>query len=207
MSSIWRILGWSALFWLTGAIVFGGDCRDNQRLRASFQEKPFIQVSFRQVTYSDVFAAVDTTEGRLWAGRNGRFRLLLPGQAIVSDGILYWSYSEENRQALVDSVCHLGDWNPITLLYDPERVYRCQSQVSGQATISFAMVANDTLTKPRELTLEAALADFTPRKLTYADDNGSRVEVIIRSFGRKEILPDSLFEFHPASGVEVIQMP
>lgn len=182
-------------------------CPDIESLRANYQGLGYISLDFVQLVYSDVFKTVDTIPGSVSAGGEGRFRLSMPERLLVSNGILYWSYSEENQQALVDSVAKIGSWDPLTLLYDPEKVYECRNEKTAGDTIKFDMAAVDSATEPSKFTLFVRKGTFVPEKLVYFDENDSRIEVLIRHFSRLSHLPDSLFEFHPAPGVEVIDMP
>lgn len=182
-------------------------CPAMKDFRQRLHAKPFITLAFNQLTHSDVFETVDTLSGKLWTGGGGRFRLATPNQVMVSNGTLLWSYSVENRQVLVDSIETLGRWDPLTLLYDPDAVYRCRLQRENNGTLEFDMAAVDTLTVPARFTLQISSRGHLPEKLTYRDDNGSLIEVAIADFTGKDRLPDSLFEFHPPPGVEVIRMP
>ncbi len=190
-------------------VVFAGEgsCPEIAKLREYYQEKGFITLAFVQVIHSDIFETVDTLSGSVYAGFEGRFRVTMPEQVLVSNGILYWSYSAENQQVLVDSVARLGSWNPLTLLYDPEQVYRCQGQSEADKSLEFKMIAADSRIAPSAFTLFVDSETYNPEKLVYFDDNNSRVEVYIDQFSRSTDLPDSLFEFHPGPGVEVIEMP
>lgn len=183
------------------------DCPDIAGLRQSLQANRYITVDFIQTTHSEIFHSVDTLSGSLQAGKNGRFRLETPGQIIVSNGILYWSYSEENQQVMVDTVFKMGNWNPLTLLYDPEGVYQCLNQSKDSDRLKFGMVAFDTLTVPQTFSLLVAQNDFRPLQVVYFDDNDSRIEVRLEHYFQRENLPDSLFEFVPGPEVEVILMP
>jgi len=202
----WRLWLIGMLF-LVAAPAAGGECPELEKLREVYRGRPFISLTFLQLIHSEIFETVDSLKGTLWAGRKGRFRLSMPGQAMVSNGILYWSYSEENQQVLVDSVARLGEWNPITLVYDPEGVYECQGQKIYGDTLAFEMVALDTLTAPRQFIMQVAKAGYIPQKIIYYDDNDSRIEVFIGDFERPAALPDSLFIFRPGPGTEVIEMP
>ncbi len=184
-----------------------GECPEIDKLREFYKEKQFITLKFLQLTHSDIFETVDSLGGTLQAGREGRFRLTMPGQVLVSDGIQYWSYSVENEQVLVDSVAKLGDWNPLTLIYDPEKVYGCINQKAAEETLEFDMVALDSLTLPQQFLMRVYQTDYVPYQLVYYDDNGSRIEVYVKDFRHPSVLPDSLFEFHPGPEVEVIEMP
>jgi outer membrane lipoprotein-sorting protein len=203
--------------WLTTTVFFsltvgggpGADsaCPEMEKLRQSYQEKWYLSLDFLQLTYSEIFETVDSLRGQLWAGREGRFRLVMPGQTLVSNGILYWSYSDENKQVLVDSVVGRGDWNPVVLLYDPEKVYTCQNQIDLPESIEFELRAIDSQTVPSEFSLQVTKSDYIPQKIVYYDDNNSRIEVWLSNFSRPDKLPDSLFIFRAPEGVEVIEMP
>lgn len=198
------ITGWIIVF-AGGAL--GGDCPAIQQLRRMHREKPFISLDFIQVIHSDVFETVDTLTGTLRAGHDGRFRLTMPGQEVVSNGILYWSYSVENQQVLVDSVADLGSWNPLTLLYDPERVYQCRSQETVGGLYELELEAIDSFVVPQSFILRVDRGGLSPKSLSYYDDNDSRIEVWINDFSQPLQVTDSVFEFHPGPGVEVIEIP
>ncbi len=191
----------------TVAVAAQNGCPALDKVRSKLHEKPFVVLQFKQVTRSDVFESTDTLAGSLWAGQEGRFRLSTPGQLIVSNGVVLWSYSSENRQVLVDSIETVARWDPLTLLYDPEAVYRCRTQREQGDGLEFDMVAIDTLTSPRRFTLQVSGRTFCPEKVSYLDDIGSAIEVTIEHFMANDMLPDTLFNFRPGPGVEVIRMP
>lgn len=207
MARLLAIFILSVILTVPAAFAQSGTCPDIDTLRANYQGLGYISLDFVQLIHSDVFKTVDTIPGSVSAGGEGRFRLSIPGRLLVSNGVLYWSYSEENQQALVDSVSKIGSWDPLTLLYDPEKVYECRNEKIAGDTIEFAMAAVDSATVPTAFTLFVRQETFVPEKLIYFDENDSRIVVLIRHFARLSHLPDSLFEFHPAPGVEVIDMP
>ena len=184
-----------------------GQCPVMEKLRHYYRQEKFIELNFMQVTHSDVFETIDTLTGRVWAGWKGRFRLEMPSQQLVSNGVLYWSYSVDNEQVIVDSVANLGGWNPLTLLYDPEGVYECHSQTHADGSYRFEMEAIDSTTAPRAFTLKTQERTFVPISIEYLDDNESRIEVFISDFRRVQAVADSVFEFVAPEGVEIIYMP
>ncbi|MCK5126734.1 MAG: outer membrane lipoprotein carrier protein LolA [candidate division Zixibacteria bacterium] len=178
-----------------------------QEMKKSYKNRQFISLDFIQLIHSDIFETVDTLKGTVKAGWEGRFRLEMPHQQLVSNGILFWSYSVENEQVIVDSVAGLAGWNPLTLLYDPEGVYTCLKQTDAGKSIDYEMTAIDSNTAPASFILTAKKDNYVPVKLTYTDDNESRIDVFISDFSRPDSLSESLFEFIPPKGVEVIEMP
>ena len=140
-------------------------------------------------------------------GAKGRFRIGTPNQVMVSNGIVEWDYSPENKQVLVDTLDRQSDIDPLTIIYDPLSIYSCQNQVTEEGNIIFSMVALDSTTSPAELDITVGSNDFTPLKMEYVDENGSEIEIIISKFKQTDNIPDSNFEFFAPKGVEVIYMP
>jgi len=182
-------------------------CPELEKLKQVWQSKAFLTLTFTQQIHSEIFESVDTTAGHLWAGKNGRFRLESPDQTMVSNGIEFWSYSVENEQVLVDSIQEIDSWNPLTLLYDPDGVYMCIEEKNFDTTSRFTLQARDSLTYPQSFFLDVETSSHTPVKIQYVDENDSRIEIAIEKFTPAADLPDTLFEFHPPQGVEVIYMP
>lgn len=207
MASFWG-KGIPALIYFSFCLsAQAADCPDFERIRAYYAEMPSVSLSFLQLTQSDLFASVDSVSGTIWAGWGGRFRLSTPHQILVSNGTLFWSYSVENKQVLIDSIARMGKWNPLVLLYDPEKLYSCGREKKAPDGFDFELAANDTLATPRTFDLQVASDGLTPRQVTYDDDNDSHVKVFIKKFARRKALPDTLFEFHTPPGVEVIKVP
>jgi outer membrane lipoprotein-sorting protein len=182
-------------------------CNHIQNLRNSLEENQFISLDFVQTIKSDIFEAVDTVAGSLAAGRGGLFRLESPQQIIVSNGILYWSYSAENKQVLVDSIAKIGDWDPLALLYNPENVYECISEEIRKDIVSFEMEARNEETDPRKFILSVRLPKYIPINIAYNDINNSQVITYINNFENNINISDDFFNFVIPDGVDVVEMP
>jgi len=183
------------------------ECKQIKKFRANLEEKPYISFEFTQTIKSDIFETVDTVKGNLWAGEKGRFRLDSPEQTLVSDGVRFWSYSAANEQVLIDSVAKMGDWDPLTILYNPENVFRCTSDKIMEKEIGFDMQAISERTEPQSFKLIVSKSEMIPKRITYSDINGSLIDIYINKFKKHLKLSDSLFIFEAPSGVEVIEMP
>ncbi len=182
-------------------------CPTFEDFSASLEMAPYISLTFTQMIYSDIFESIDTTRGTLVAGHDGRFRLESSRQAIVCDGIEYWSYSPSNEQVLVDSVYKIGIWNPLTLVYDPENVYGCNEESRRKDTTIFMMKARDTHTSPQEFALKIESDSRVPLEIEYYDDNNSRILILITNFYQIEEVPTGAFKFVPPADTEIIYMP
>jgi outer membrane lipoprotein-sorting protein len=183
------------------------ECPNFKAVKSSYAKVDYLALKFRQIIHSDIFETVDTVSGSAFTGRGGRFRLELPESELVSNGTVLWSYSRENKQVLVDSVSKAGDWNPVSVLYDPETIFACVGQKTKPGRIVFTMAAKDSSIVPQQFTLELSDSTFAPEYIMYYDDNNSKIEVEVFSFSRKQRVADSLFEFTAPPGVEVIELP
>ena len=199
----------SALLLICFQIGWGENpkCKLIDTFRECLAEKPYISFGFTQTIKSDIFETVDTIQGQLMAGEKGRFRLESPEQVVVSDGVQYWSYSVANEQVLVDSVAKMGDWDPLTILYNPESVFRCESEKRSEENIVFNMRAVDDRTEPGSFKLRVSNQKLIPLGIEYDDINGSFIKTYINNFKNHSKLPDSLFILQIPPGVEVIEMP
>lgn len=190
-------------------------CPSLSKLRLSIEKEPYVSLNFNQYTHSEIFESVDSLVGTLKADHNGRFRLSLYDniglfQELVCDGVSYWSYSVVNNQVILSDVTELNHWNPLTLLYDKDAVYNCvDEKLTGEqgASTTFKMVARDSTSSPQVFFLDVTSCEYTPQAIKYFDDNNSRIEIWISDFVRLERLPDSVFQFYPPIGVEVIELP
>ncbi len=177
-------------------------------LKADYKQEHYISLEFIQIIHSDIFSTVDTLTGTVWAGWQGRFRLEMPNQQLVSNGDVYWSYSVDNEQVIVESVENIGGWNPLTLLYDPEGVYSCIEEIeSDDGNYRFLMQALDSNTVPYQFFMTAEKDTYNPSGIEYFDDNESKIEIFISEFLRLQEVVESKFEFVAPEGVEVIEMP
>ncbi len=190
-------------------------CPSLSKLRFSFEKEPYVSLNFHQYTHSEIFESVDSLVGTLKADHNGRFRLSLYDhiglfQELVCDGVSYWSYSVANNQVILSGVTDRNSWDPLTLLYDKDAVYNCdEEKLTGDqgASTTFKMVARDSTSSPQVFFLDVTSRAYIPQAIKYFDDNNSRIEIWISDFVRLERLPDSLFQFYPPIGVEIIELP
>lgn len=199
------------------APVWGGEdpCSSLSKMRQRYDKQTYISLEFKQFTYSEIFESIDSLVGTLQADGSGKYRLSLSDnlglfQELVCDGNSLWSYSVENKQAILSNVTDLNSWNPVTLLYDRDAVYECvEEKLIGpkRETIVFNMCARDSGSIPQSFILKVSKDDYVPQEIVYFDDNNSRIDIRIFDFVRPEKLPDSLFRFLPPLGVEVIEMP
>ena len=195
-----------ALFLLT-ANAKSSDCQGITRFEDKLKDSPVISIEFLQITRSDIFQTQDTIRGTIKTGGQGRFRIETPSQVMVSNGIVEWDYSPENEQVIVDTLDRQSDIDPLTIIYDPLRIYSCQNQEENQGGIIFSMVALDSTLSPAKLDITVAGNDFTPLKMEYVDENGSEIKIIILKFRQADTISDSSFEFSAPDGIEVIYMP
>jgi len=195
------------LLFFTAISIAASDCADIEAFEKKLKEKPYIFLDFEQITRSVIFQAQDTIKGTIRTGGKGKFRIETPNQIIVSNGILEWNYSRENKQVLIDSLTRYDEYDPLTIIYDPLSVYSCQGQDNDNNKIVFHLEGIAKNTSPQELVITVKSDNYEPLFLDYVDENGSDITVNIFDFKQATNIPESDFEFDPPDGVEVIFMP
>lgn len=189
-----------------GGAIFA-ECPSLVSMTKSLEQKPYVELTFSQLVKSEIFGTTDTLPGKVWAGPGGLFRIETDDETIVSNGIVEWDYSVSNEQVLVDSIETEDDWDPVSIINDPLRIYDCLKETKEGGNIVCYLEARDSLTEPRSFKLWLDSKRLTPIKLSYNDQNDSEIKISIDDYRQLSELPDSAFLYTPPDGVEVIYMP
>ncbi|MFH1701539.1 MAG: outer membrane lipoprotein carrier protein LolA [Candidatus Zixiibacteriota bacterium] len=172
-----------------------------------YQSHEYYSMEYSQLIYSDIFKSVDTLTGTIKACSDGRFSLTMPRQILVSNGTILWNYAIDNEQVIIDSISRKDIWNPIMLFFNPRSYYKCSLENNDGKTAQVSMISHDSLIAPNEFQIKFRLDDFIPLEIFYLDENDSRIEIYITDFIFISNLSDSVFNFIPPAGIEVIEMP
>ncbi|MEE9441822.1 MAG: outer-membrane lipoprotein carrier protein LolA [candidate division Zixibacteria bacterium] len=183
------------------------ECPLFEKAMDKYQSNEFYSMDFSQLIHSDIFKSVDTLFGTIKACSDGRFHMITPNQILVSNGTVLWNYTIDNEQVIIDSITRNEIWNPIMLFFNPRHYYKCTSEKNDKTFTKVSMIAHDSLIAPNEFQLKIRLEDFIPLGIFYMDENDSRIEIYINDFRFISNLSDSVFQFIPPTGIEVIEMP
>jgi len=191
-----------------------GDKKSNEildRLTAITESYGTIKTEF-SYKMKNVDADIDeTTEGTLYVKGN-KYRLLIAGQEVISDGETIWTYIEDAEEVQVNSMEDSEESiNPNNLLSSYKKDYRSkfirESFQYGTTVnvIDLTPIEGKTYFKIRAV-IDKAKDQLL--EITIFDKNGSTYSYIINKFIPNIDIEDSYFTFDPASfpDVDVIDM-
>ena len=208
LSTLSRTFG---LLVLAASVLAGG--------RAEAQASPESVARDLQARYGQIESLrarfVQTAGGQKLRGtlsvRDAAFRLDLGDQVLVTDGQTMWSYSEPDRQVVVQG-------------YDPARVgfsvgqlftdYLSVFRATGATRARIGGVAHTVLTlRPREsgstvrdVTLYVRQSDAVPTRVRVHDTSGGTLAFDLEDVDRAARLPASTFRFAAPRGTEVVDL-
>ena len=208
LSTLPRTLG---LLALVAAVLAGG--------RAEAQASPESVARDLQARYGQIESLrarfVQTVGQQKLRGtlsvRDAAFRLDLGDQVLTTDGQTMWSYSEPDRQVVVQA-------------YDPARVgfsvgqlftdYLSVFRATGATRARIGGLAHTVLTlRPREsgstvrdVTLYVRQSDAVPTRVRVHDTSGGTLAFDLEGVERTARLPASTFRFEAPRGTEVVDL-
>lgn len=179
-----------------------------ETLRRFLDEATTLKAEFRQSLYTADSEEPQVSEGLLMIKRPGRFRweyVVPPGQLVVCDGEKVWMYDEDLEQVTVRPVDDTLRGTPAMLL-------------SGQATLdeTFEVIGShdeDGRTwvdlrprsgSPEFESLRIGLTGGVMDRMELRDSLGQMTRIELFDLQSGLDLDDSLFEFVPPAGADVI---
>ena len=171
-----------------------------------------LQVEFEQQVTSGVFSTIDKTKGRIYLTSDDRFRVETDEQEIVSDSVLIWVYSVENKQVKIDSVHKIEDLvRPSEYIftfkegYDIDLLEDRECEFGDCYKIRLKSSAEDDFI--REMTLYIDMENYLTQKAEYTDINGNLVTIEFKKYKIDKKIPPEIFQFKTPKGVEEIRLP
>jgi len=181
-------------------------------IEKSLLEIKTLKVDFVQEVSSGVFSTIDKTKGKIYLAPGDRFRIETDEQEIVSDSILIWVYSVENRQVKIDSVHKIDDLVlPSEYLFTFKEGYEIDLLTDSVCNfgecykIKFVSSNKDDFI--REMILSIDRKHYLTRKAEYKDINGNLVTVTFDHYKIDKKIPPEIFQFKTPKGVEEIRLP
>jgi outer membrane lipoprotein-sorting protein len=171
-----------------------------------------LQVDFEQEVSSGVFATVDKTSGKIFMTNDDRFRIESDDQVIVSDSVLIWVYSVENKQVKIDSVNKVDDLvRPSEYLFTFKEGYHADLLPDEECDFGpcykIILRANDKDNFIKEMALYVNQKTFLTQRAEYKDINGNLVTIRFKDYKIDKKIPPDIFIFKTPKGVEEIRLP
>lgn len=149
-------------------------------------------------------------KGELKLGKGDRFRVNIPGQEFVSDGINLWQYSKTQKQVMIKSVMEMkGGLHPSEALF---RYLKCKpltmhdSVYEGVPVHVMKLDPQGQVKQFTGMTVWLKHSDQTPMRLETIDKGGGMMVYKISNLRRNPPLKDADFRFVTPPGVEEMDM-
>ena len=194
----------------------GAFASEEDRILAKIEKKlktiKTLKVDFVQEVKSGVFATIDKSSGKIYMTANDCFRVESDDQTIVSDSILLWVYSPENKQVRIDSVHKVDELiRPSEYLFNFKEGYTADLLTDRKCDFGDCYQVILSASEKDEFIGEMKLYIDSETYLThtaeYRDINGNLVTVNFKNYKIDREIPPELFIFKTPKGVEEIRLP
>ena len=168
-------------------------------------------VKFSQKTTFELSKVEHAVTGILYLKKEGKYRVELDDQTIVTDGETVWKYSPIQRQVLIDRFKADGR------SFSPERVLGGapsgfiptvlgKERVGKAETVVLKLAAKDEDSFVRVMKLWIDESTWLIRKAEYVDAGGARTEYLVSEFKVNIGLDDDRFTYQIPEGVDVVDL-
>ncbi len=171
-----------------------------------------LQVDFEQEVGSGVFATVDQTSGKIFLTSDDRFRIETEDQVIVSDSVLLWVYSVDNKQVRIDSIKNVDDLvRPSEYVFSFKEGYDADllhdEECEFGPCYQIVLTSRDPDNFIKKMTLFIDAQTYLTRRAEYRDINGNLVTIRFSDYRIDKKIPPQIFQFKTPKGVEEIRLP
>jgi outer membrane lipoprotein carrier protein len=182
-----------------------------QNVEKKLSEKQTVTARFEELYVWKLTGEKQTIKGEFNLKGENRFRITTDDQLIVSDGKTLWTYSKPAGRVLIDKVENAeNDWLPQKLFLKTRKDFR--HRLSGEETlqgrkcyvIDFDAENEDSYITKMKVWVDAET--WLPGKIEQTDISRNKTIYTLSEIKTGPDLEDSLFEFKPPEGVEIIDL-
>ena len=158
---------------------------------------------------------VQTSGGQRMNGtlavRGNAFRLDLDEQTLVTDGRTMWSYTQDDRQVVIQDYDERQVGFSVGQLFtDYLRVFRAtgatKATISGVQYDVLSLRPRASGSAVRDATLYVRSSDAVPTRVRVHDRNGGTLQFDVSNVRLNRSLASSLFRFDAPRGTEVVDL-
>ena len=182
-----------------------------ERVKTTYEAMNDAFVRFSQKTKFELSKVEQAATGILYLKKEGKYRVELDDQTIVTDGETVWKYSAIQRQVLIDHFKADGR------SFSPERVLGGapsgfiptvlgKERVGGTETVVLKLAAKDEDSFVRVMKLWIDESTWLIRKAEYVDAGGARTEYLVSEFKVNVGLDDARFTYRIPEGADVVDL-
>jgi outer membrane lipoprotein carrier protein len=177
-----------------------------------YKSLPSYEANFTSTLTNDTENIKEEFKGKLTV-KGDKFRMSLPEQEVINNGVTVWTYLPEVREVNIDNYDkNSGDINPLKIyeIYqkDFKYLYIQDKTEGGVVCEEIDLVPEKKDSQYFKIKLLIKKKDKVIQSLTMFDKGGNRYKYTISKFATTNDIPDSYFTFdakkHP--GIEVIDL-
>ncbi|HET9487129.1 MAG TPA: outer membrane lipoprotein carrier protein LolA [Chryseosolibacter sp.] len=177
-----------------------------------YKSIPSYEANFSWVLTNDVENVKEEFKGKLTV-KGDKFRISLPEQEVINNGVTVWTYLPEVKEVNIDNYDkNSGDINPLKIyeIYqkDFKYLYIQDKTEGGVACDEIDLVPEKKDAQYFKIKLLIKKKDKVIQSLTMFDKGGNRYKYTITKFVPNASVEDTYFTFDPKKypGVEVIDL-
>lgn len=177
---------------------------------AYFNSAKILSLDFQVKVKYQVSGEESRQNGSLLVGQGDKFRLVLPGQKVQSDGVTLWQFNESQKQVLIKSLLDLESaFHPSEVLF---KYLKCKpisiekKDIDGQATYRLLLDPTNYIRSFTAMEVWLKTTDHSPVRLKTVDVSGNISWYEITNLRRDPPVKESDFVFVLPAGVEEIDM-
>ena len=180
-----------------------------KKVREKFANMKDFSADFKKTFYWSLAEQTQKFKGKLYIKKPHKFRLQTDQQTLVTDGKDLWNYTPDNNQALISRYGPQG--NPdspekilfeYTQNYDP--LYLGEDKMAGKKCHILELTSNSKDAYITKMKVWIDKKEWVTLKVKQMDVNEDVTTYLLSNVAIDSDLEDSIFQFRPPEGVEVI---
>jgi chaperone LolA len=183
-----------------------------QAMGNKYKSIPSYEANFAYALTNDVENVNEEFKGKLTV-KGEKFRIALPEQEVINNGVTVWTYLPEVKEVNIDTYDkNSGDINPLKIyeIYEKDFKYLyIQDKTEGGVVCEeIDLVPEKKDAQYFKIKLLIKKKDKIIQSLTMFDKGGNRYKYTITKFTPNSSVADTFFSFDPKKypGVEVIDL-
>jgi len=197
-----------------GTTALAGDDKSEeiiQKFKSKYDKLKTLKADFVQVAYWKLADNTHEQSGSIWLKGKEKFKILTPDQSIMANGTTLWTFSEFNKQVIIENMTKSKDVSlPRDLFLKYSEQYQSKylsEEVVDNANcyiISLTGKTEDLFIKSIKIWINMKL--WVPAKIEQQDLNNNKNTYFLKNIQLDEPMADTLFDYTPPESVEVIDM-
>lgn len=182
-----------------------------KKAKSKYDKIKTLKAEFVQTFHWKLADNTNQQKGTVWLKGKDQFRIQTPDQVVVCNGRTLWTYSDFNKQVIID---HVDKSKEVTLPRDIFLVYSEQyrpfyvgvEKIEGEECTVLELVSKSEDQFIKQMKIWVHSRWLLPIKIEQLDLNNNENTYQLSNIEIDTPLAAGLFEYQPPPGIEVIDM-